>query len=115
MTTNNHFVINTLATPLSVRQTVPSGSRTIFDWNGELVANAVTEDAATAIKVAVNAHEALVAAVRELLAAYAPNAQKSADEEGEQCLHTSVQRARAALNLADTSTADIGAEIASRL
>lgn len=50
---------------------------------------------------AVNAHDALVEAVKQLLQAYAPNAQRSADEEGEQCLHSSVQRARAALKLAE--------------
>lgn len=59
-----NFVINTLATPLSVRQTIPGASRSIFDWNGELVGTACTEEQAKAFITAVNAHDAIVAALR---------------------------------------------------
>ena len=58
-----HFVVNTLATPLSMRQTVPGTSRSIFDWNGDLVANAVTEEQAQAFITAVNAHGSLIRAL----------------------------------------------------
>lgn len=48
---------------------------------------------------AINSHAALVEALEAMVNAYAPFADASVAQQGEQCLHSSVKKARAALTL----------------